>query len=68
MNLKLKAVLYTACYVVSGLVVGFVMSQLPTVVVGAIAISAVLYLVYTVVHAGLKYDEAVKEISKKYEK
>jgi hypothetical protein len=67
MNLKLKAALYTTLYVVSGLVVGYVASQLPTWAVVTFVCLIGLYLVYTIIHAGLKYDEAVKEISKKYE-
>jgi hypothetical protein len=67
MNLKLKAALYTFLYVLVGLGVGFVASQLPTWSVVTFVCLVGLYLVYTIIHAGLKYDEAVKNISKKYE-
>jgi len=67
MNLKLKAALYTVLYVLVGLGVGFVASQLPTWAVVTFVCLVGLYLVYIIIHAGLKYDEAVKEISKKYE-
>jgi hypothetical protein len=40
---------------------------LPTWAVVTFVCLVGLYLVYIIIHAGLKYDEAVKEISKKYE-
>jgi hypothetical protein len=67
MNLKLKAALYTFLYVLAGLGVGFVASQLPTWAVVTLVCMFGIYLAYTLIHTGLKYDEAVKEISKKYE-
>jgi len=67
MNLKLKAALYTFLYALTGLGVGFVVSQLPTWTVVTLVCIFGICLAYILIHTGLKYDEAVKEISKKYE-
>ena len=68
MNLKLKAGLISLGVIGSGLVTGFVMSRLPTWAVGVLLLVFVVGLVYNLALAGLKFDQAVEEMNKKYEK
>ncbi len=66
MNLKLKAALYTLLYMASAFGIGVVLSQLPNWVAGAFALAIALTLVYSLIHAGLKFDAAVEKMQEKY--
>lgn len=68
MNVKLKAALISLGVIGSGLITGFVMSQLPTWAVGVLVLVFAVALVYNLALAGLKFDQAVDEMNKKYEK
>ena len=68
MNLKLKAAAITLGVAASGLITGIVLSQLPTWVSGVIVLVFALGIVYNLALARLKFEEAVVEIGKKYEK
>jgi hypothetical protein len=68
MNLKLKAAGIALGVVGSGIVVGFVMSQLPVWAVGLIVFAFACYIIYSVALSGLKYDKAVEEMNEKYQK
>lgn len=66
MNLKLKAVAISLGVIGSGLLTGFVMSQLPYWVAGIFVIVFALGLVYNLALARLKFDQTVEEIQEKY--
>jgi hypothetical protein len=66
MNLKLKAALYTVLYMASAFGIGVVLSQLPNWVAGALALVIALAIVYSLIHAGLKFDAAVDKMQEKY--
>jgi membrane protein YdbS with pleckstrin-like domain len=66
MNLKLKAAVYTVLYMASAFGIGVVLSQLPNWVVGAFALVIGLVIVYSLIHAGLKFDAAVEKMQEKY--
>jgi hypothetical protein len=66
MNLKLKAVAISLGVIGSGLLAGFVMSQLPYWVAGILVIVFALGLVYNLALASLKFDETVEEMKEKY--
>ena len=66
MNLKLKAVAISLGVIGSGLLTGFVMSQLPYWVAGIFVIVFALGLVYNLALASLKFDETVEEMKEKY--
>lgn len=68
MNIKFKAALISLGVIGSGLITGFVMSQLPTWTVGVLLLVFAVALVYNLALAGLKFDQAVDEMNKKYEK
>ena len=68
MNLKLKAALISISVIASGLIAGYVMSFLPNWAVAVLVVSFFGYLLYTLSLAGLKYDQAIEEMNKKYEK
>ncbi len=66
MNLKLKAAAISLGVIGSGLVTGFVMSQLPYWVMGIFVLVFALGLVYNLALVGLKYDQAVEKMQEKY--
>ncbi len=66
MNLKLKASLYTILYMASAFGIGLVLSQLPYWAVGAIALIFAIAIIYSLIHAGLKFDAAVDKMQEKY--
>jgi hypothetical protein len=68
MNLKLKAGLISLGVIGSGLLTGFVMSQFPSWVMAIFVLVISLAFVYNIALAGLKFDQAVEEMNKKYEK
>jgi hypothetical protein len=68
MNLHLKAAGIAALVVGSGIAVGTILSYLPNWATAVFVIGIACYFVYTIALTGLKYDKAVQEISKKYEK
>lgn len=68
MNIKLKAALITTSVILTGVVVGFLMSYLPNWVVAVLALGFAGYLVYTLALAQLKWDQAIDEMNQKYQK
>jgi hypothetical protein len=68
MNLKLKAAGITVGVIGSGIIAGYIMSYLPVwaILVGAVAFAC--YIVYSTALTGLKYDQSVEELNKKYQK
>ena len=68
MNLKLKAALISISVIASGLISGYIMSFLPNWAVAVLVVSFFGYLLYTLSLAGLKYDQAIEEMNKKYQK
>ncbi len=68
MNLKIKAALYAILFMAGSFSVGLMLSQLPNWAVLAFGLIVGLAALYSLIHAGLKFDAAVEEISKKYEK
>lgn len=67
MNLKLKAFLFTTSSLLSGALVGYVLSGFPNWVVVTFFVAVVFALLYSLIHAGLKFDESVDNIKKRYE-
>jgi len=68
MNLHVKAAGIAALVVGSGMAVGVILSYLPNWVTAVFVLSIACFFVYSIALSGLKYDKAVEEISKKYEK
>jgi hypothetical protein len=68
MNLKLKAAGITVGVIGSGIVVGFVMSYLPVWATVSAVVAFACYIVYTTALTGLKFDQSVEELNKKYQK
>lgn len=66
MNLKLRAAAITAGVVGSGMAAGFALSYFPNWVALLIAVSFVLYLVYSTALAGLKFDQSVDKMNAKF--
>ena len=68
MNIYLKAVLHTIGIIGSGFIAGYLMSYLPNWAVGVIALTFLSSLVYFLALGHLKYEQAMQEISQKYQK
>ena len=68
MKLKFKAAAITLGVAGSGLLSGLVLSQFPTWVAGVLVLVFALALVYNLALARLKFEEAVDEMNKKYQK
>ena len=68
MNIHIKAVLHTIGIIGTGLISGFVMSYLPNWAVVAIAVAVLSYLIYLLALGQLKYEKAIDEMNKKYQK
>ena len=67
MNLKLKAFLLTSSSLLGGALVGFTLAQLPNYVVVAFFVAVGFAILYSLIHAGLKFDESVANIKTRYE-
>jgi hypothetical protein len=68
MNLKLKAAGIAVSVIGTGFFAGFVMSYLPTWAVLSVIVLGASYVVYSTALTGLKYDQSIEEINKKYQK
>ena len=65
MNLKLKAAGITIGVIGSGLISGYVLSQLPNWVAAVVALGFAAYLVFTLALSGLRFDQKIEEMNKK---
>jgi CBS-domain-containing membrane protein len=65
MNLKLKAAGITVGVIGSGLISGYVLSQLPNWVAVVAALGFAAYLVFSLALSGLKFDQKIEEMNKK---
>ena len=65
MNLKLKAAGITVGVIGSGLISGYVLSQLPNWVALVVALGIAIYLVFSLALSGLKFDQSIEEMNKK---
>ena len=65
MNLKLKAAGITVGVIGSGLISGYVLSQLPNWVALVVVLGIAAYLVFSLALSGLKFDQSIKEMNKK---
>ncbi len=66
MNLKLRAALVAIGVVSSGLLTGFVLSQLPNWAVAVVILVFALAIIYNLALAGLKFDESIDKMNSKY--
>jgi len=65
MNLKLKAAGITVGVIGSGLISGYVLSQLPNWVALVVVLGIAAYLVFSLALSGLKFDQSIEEMNKK---
>jgi len=65
MNLKLKAAGITVGVIGSGLISGYVLSQLPNWVALVVVLGIAVYLVFSLALSGLKFDQKIEEMNKK---
>jgi CBS-domain-containing membrane protein len=65
MNLKLKAAGITVGVIGSGLISGYVLSQLPNWVALVVVLGFAAYMVFSLALSGLKFDQSIEEMNKK---
>ena len=65
MNLKLKAAGITVGVIGSGLISGYVLSQLPNWVALVVVLGFSAYMVFSLALSGLKFDQSIEEMNKK---
>ena len=65
MNLKLKAAGITVGVIGSGLISGYVLSQLPNWVALVVVLGFAAYMVFSLALSGLKFDQKIEEMNKK---
>ena len=62
MNLKLKAAGITVGVIGSGLISGYVLSQLPNWVALVVVLGFSAYMVFSLALSGLKFDQSIEEM------